>query len=54
MPRETIVGNGRIAVAFDNSMNVRDFFLSQSGTGKSSHRTLSEDGLMGGWHFPLV
>ena len=31
MPRETIVGNGRIAVAFDSSMNVRDFFYPRVG-----------------------
>jgi len=26
MPRETVVGNGRIAVAFDSKMSIRDFF----------------------------
>ncbi|MDD1749838.1 MAG: glycoside hydrolase family 15 protein [Methanothrix sp.] len=31
MPRETIVGNGRIAVGFDNTMNVRDFFYPSVG-----------------------
>lgn len=31
MPRETVVGNGRIAVAFDNSINIRDFFYPRVG-----------------------
>jgi len=31
MPRETVVGNGRIAVAFDSKMSIRDFFYPRVG-----------------------
>jgi GH15 family glucan-1,4-alpha-glucosidase len=31
MPREIVCGNGCIAVAFDNNMNVRDFFYPRVG-----------------------
>ena len=31
MPRETVIGNGRIAIAFDNKMNIRDFFYPKVG-----------------------
>jgi len=31
MPRETVIGNGRLAIAFDNKMNVRDFFYPRVG-----------------------
>jgi glucoamylase len=31
MPRETVVGNGRIAVAFDNKMSIRDYFYPMVG-----------------------
>jgi GH15 family glucan-1,4-alpha-glucosidase len=31
MPREIVIGNGRIAIAFDNKMNVRDFFYPRVG-----------------------
>ncbi len=31
MPREAITGNGRIAAAFDSSMNIRDFFYPRVG-----------------------
>ncbi len=26
MPRVTVVGNGRLAIAFDSQLNIRDFF----------------------------
>jgi oligosaccharide amylase len=31
MPRETVIGNGRIAIAFDGKMNIRDFFYPRVG-----------------------
>ncbi len=31
MPRETVVGNGRIAIAFDSNLNIRDFFYPRVG-----------------------
>ena len=31
MPRETVVGNGRLVVAFDSRMNIRDFFYPKVG-----------------------
>jgi len=31
MPRETVAGNGRIAIAIDESMNIRDFFYPRVG-----------------------
>ncbi len=31
MPRETVIGNGRIAIAFDSKMNIRDFFYPKVG-----------------------
>ena len=31
MPRETVVGNGRIAIAFDSKMSIRDFFYPRVG-----------------------
>lgn len=31
MPREMVIGNGRIAIAFDSKLNVRDFFYPRVG-----------------------
>ncbi len=31
MPRETVIGNGRIAIAFDNKTRIRDFFYPNVG-----------------------
>ena len=31
MPRVTVVGNGRLAIAFDSQMNIRDFFYPRVG-----------------------
>jgi glucoamylase len=31
MPRETVVGNGRVAIAFDSNLNIRDFFYPRVG-----------------------
>jgi GH15 family glucan-1,4-alpha-glucosidase len=31
MPRETIVGNGRLAIGFDNNLTIRDFFYPRAG-----------------------
>jgi len=31
MPKETVIGNGRIAIAFDSKMNIRDFFFPRVG-----------------------
>jgi len=31
MPRETVIGNGRVAVAFDGKMSIRDFFYPRVG-----------------------
>ena len=31
MPKETVIGNSRIAIAFDSKMNIRDFFFPRVG-----------------------